>query len=177
MGYHYEPNVNDYIYDWDTFEAGTGVRRYSLKDEDELSIETENSQMSEQKQHPKNPPSVDSKPLRAARSLVKPELKALTVAVDHNNQDDCSHQDEKNDTVGELSDIRMQTQVHLLRVVIDHRNMTEIGHAFFRLYSRGRRLNMVIKTLKKTSKSVRRYMKSWGLKKIFKNFFLDSTQI
>ena len=115
MGYHYEPNVNDYIYDWDTFEAGTGVRRYSVKDDDdELSIETENSQMSEQKQHPKNPPSVDSKPLRAARSLVKPELKALTVAVDHNNQDDCSHQDEKNDTVGELSDIRMQTQVHLL---------------------------------------------------------------
>ena len=60
----------------------------------------------------------------------------------------------------------------LNRVVIDHRNMTEIGHAFFRLYSRGRRLDMVIKTLKKTSKSVRRYMKSWGLRKIFKqNFF------
>ena len=56
--------------------------------------------------------------------------------------------------------------------------MTEIGHAFFRLYSRGRRLTVVIKTLKKTSKSVRRYMKSWGLKKIFKKkFFLDPTQI
>ena len=38
--------------------------------------------------------------------------------------------------------------------------------------------NMVIKTLKKTSKSVRRYMKSWGLGKIFKKIlFLDSTQI
>ena len=59
------------------------------------------------------------------------------------------------------------------RVVIDHRNMTEIGHAFFQLYSRDRRSTVVIKTLKKTSKSVRRYMKSWGLKKIFKekNFF------
>ena len=64
-----------------------------------------------------------------------------------------------------------------IRVVIDHRNMTEIGHAFFWLYSRGRRLTVVIKTLKKTSKSVRRYMKSWGLKKIKKFFFLDSTQI
>ena len=28
-----------------------------------------------------------------------------------NPNDDCSHQDEKHDTVGELSDIRMQTQV------------------------------------------------------------------
>ena len=54
-------------------------------------------------------------------------------------------------------------------VVIDHRNMTEIGHAFFRLYGRGRRLNMVIKTLKKTSKSVRRYMRSWELKEFQKN--------
>ena len=63
----------------------------------------------------------------------------------------------------------------MIKVVIDHRNMTEIGHAFFRLYSRGRRLNMVIKTLKKTSKSVRRYMTYWGLKKLKKN--LDSTQI
>ena len=50
------------------------------------------------------------------------------------------------------------------RVVIDHRNMTEIGHGFFQLYSRGRRLNMVIKTLKKAPKSVRRHMKSWELK-------------
>ena len=57
------------------------------------------------------------------------------------------------------------------RVVVDHRNMTDFGHGFFRLYSRGRRLKMVIKTLKKTSKSVRRYMKSWGLRKIFKKKF------
>ena len=62
----------------------------------------------------------------------------------------------------------LSTAARAARVVIDHRNMTEIGHGFFRLYSRGRRLNMVIKTLKKTSKSVRRYMKSWGLRKIFK---------
>ena len=64
-----------------------------------------------------------------------------------------------------------------IRVVIDHRNMTDIGHAFFRLYSRGRRLTVVIKTLEKTSKSVRRYMKSWGLKKKSQKFFLDPIQI
>ena len=61
------------------------------------------------------------------------------------------------------------------RVVVDHRNMTDFGHGFFRLYSRGRRSKMVIKTLKKTSKSVRRYMKSWGLKKFFKKFFFSDT--
>ena len=58
------------------------------------------------------------------------------------------------------------------RVVIDHRNMTEIGHAFFQLYSRDRRSTVVIKTLKKTSKSVRRCMKSWVLRKISPDFFL-----
>ena len=59
------------------------------------------------------------------------------------------------------------------RVVDGHRNMTEIGHAFFRLYDRGLWLTMVIKSLKKTSKSVRRYMKSWGLKNIQKKIFLE----
>ena len=49
--------------------------------------------------------------------------------------------------------------------------MTEIGHAFFRLYSCGRRLNMVIKTLKKTSKSVRRFLKPWG-QNFFQIFFM-----
>ena len=44
--------------------------------------------------------------------------------------------------------------------------MTEIGHAFLQLYIRSRRLNVVIKTPKKTSKSVRRFLKPWG-----QNFF------
>ena len=35
------------------------------------------------------------------------------------------------------------------RVVDGHRNMTEIGHAFFRLYDCGLWLTMVIKSLKK----------------------------
>ena len=57
--------------------------------------------------------------------------------------------------------------VHI-SVVDGHRNMTEIGHAFFRLYDCGLWLTRVIKSLKKPSKSVRRYMKSWGLRKISK---------
>ena len=107
MGYHYEQNVNEYIYDWDAFEASTGVRRYSLKDDEELSIETENSHMYEPHSKPPSaaPPPADKRP-----TFNKPELKA---AMDNNYNDDCSHQDEKHDTVGELSDIRMQTQVYI----------------------------------------------------------------
>ena len=51
--------------------------------------------------------------------------------------------------------------------------MTEIGHAFFRLYDCGLWLTIVIKSLKKPSISVRRYMKSWGLWKISKKIFLE----
>ena len=58
-----------------------------------------------------------------------------------------------------------------ISVVVGDRNMTEISHGFFQSYNCGHRLTMVIKSLKKTSKSVRRYMKSWGLGKIFKIFF------
>ena len=54
----------------------------------------------------------------------------------------------------------------IVRVVVGDRNMTEIGHGFFQSYNCGHRLTMVIKSLKKTSKSVRRYMKSWGHRKI-----------
>ena len=47
---------------------------------------------------------------------------------------------------------------------------------FFRLYDCGLWLTIVIKSLKKPSKSVRRYMKSWGLK-IISNFFFGKIQL
>ena len=100
--------------DWyeEAWRTGNYAVPDSLKDEDdEMSIETENSHMSD---HPK--PSVVAAAAEKRPTFVRPELKAVTVAATDNN-DDCSHQDEKHDTVGELSDIRMQTQVFVIQAL------------------------------------------------------------
>ena len=93
LGYSYEEPE----FDWSSVEMPADVRKFNSAakhgGEKVSSIETENSDALE---------SEDSKP----RDCLKPEV------IDRKNSaaTSCSHHDEKHDTVGELSDIRFQTQ-------------------------------------------------------------------
>lgn len=146
LGLQLKSDPSEYTYDWDSYDAGSGVRRYGPSiDLEEPSIETEHSTqvvgaptapplavpevsvtksgpITSQTNHPlsnhnsnnnqnnNNSSSHNQKPnVKAAVNRIESTLN-LNNLIAGNPNDDCSHQDEKHDTVGELSDIRMQTQ-------------------------------------------------------------------